>query len=264
MSGGGRRKQAKHSGNHERWLLTYSDMITLLMVFFIVLYAMSELDKQKYAQMAASLRHAFVGGGNAIVNTGIGTGDGMSIPRSPEEIKPSGTGTGTGSGSGTATVDPLEGIGQGLYADFSHDGRFTVRIAERGLIISLAGSALFDSGRADIKTEFVSVMDAIAERVKGIPNDISIEGNTDSDPIRTAEFPSNWELSTTRANRVRDYLETKGVNSERMIVVGYADKRPLAVNTTPEGKAKNRRVDVVILRDKPVIDYGQEIKTEKP
>lgn len=235
MSGGG---GGHDGGGSMRWLLTYADMITLLMVFFIVLYAMSEVDKQKYAAVVGAMRSAF-GGGNMIVSTGTGVGDGVSVPMPSKEV--------------------LEGIGQQLYADFAHDGRFTVRVSDRGLIISLTGSAAFDSGKAEIKPEFQPLLDEIAARVKGLPNDISVEGFTDSDPIITADFPSNWYLSAARANRVRDYLESKGVDQNRMIVVGYGETRPVWDNSTQEGKAKNRRVDVVILRDKQVIDIGKEI-----
>lgn len=269
MSAGKKKRGGQQGGvGHERWLLTYADMITLLMVFFIVLYAMSEVDKGKYAAMASALNRAFApGGGNQVVPM-PGAGDGVSAPMPmppPTDIKPVASDPGAGAGTGKATTDPLEGLGQGLYADFAHDGRFTVRISERGLIISLAGSALFDSGRAEIKPAFIPLLDAVVERVKGINNDISVEGFTDSDPIRASgEFASNWQLSTARANRVREYLESRGVGAERLIVVGYGETRPVFSNQTVEGKAKNRRVDVVILRNKQVIDIGQEITPGKP
>jgi chemotaxis protein MotB len=272
----GKKKRSGHGGGggQERWLLTYSDMITLLMVFFIVLYAMSEVDKGKYAAMASSLNRAFSSGGNTVVPLGTGAGDGISAPMpkpaTPDTPVPppgpdSNSGTGSGAGTARAPTDPLEGIGQALYADFTHDGRFTVRISERGLIISLAGSALFDSGKAEIKPAFVPLLDAVVERVKGINNDISVEGFTDSDPIRAGgEYASNWQLSTARANQVRAYLESRGVGAERMIVVGYGETRPVFSNQSADGKAKNRRVDVVILRNKQVIDIGQEINSSKP
>lgn len=224
----------------ERWLLTYADMITLLMVFFIVMYAMAEVDKAKYAAVSAAFRR-IIGGGNMIVPT-AGVGDGVSVPLADGE-----------------GLDPLEGIGRDLYSAFAHDGRFSVRIGPRGLVISLAGSAAFDSGAAEIKDQYLPLMSAIAERLRPIPNDISVEGFTDSDPIATPAFPSNWYLSVARANQVRDYLSQHGVDDERLIVVGYGDTRPVWSNASVEGKARNRRVDVVILRDKQVIDLGEEI-----
>jgi chemotaxis protein MotB len=224
----------------ERWLLTYADMITLLMVFFIVLYAMAELDKAKYAAVSEAFRR-IIGGGNMIVPT-AGVGDGVSLPR-----------------AGGEALDPLEGIGRELYSSFAHDGRFSVRIGPRGLVISLAGSAAFDSGAADLKQQYLPLMSAVAERLRTIPNDVSVEGFTDSDPIATPAFPSNWYLSVARANQVRNYLAEHGVDDERLIVVGYGDTRSVWSNASAEGKARNRRVDVVILRDKQVIDLGEEI-----
>jgi chemotaxis protein MotB len=252
MSGGGKRKKG-HNGNHERWLLTYVDMITLLMALFIMLWAMSNVDAGKYQALATTLNRV-MGGGNMIVPTG-GVGDGVNAPRpvvdpitvgTPEQIK-----------------QALEKIGEGLYADFARDGRFTVYLGERGLTISLAGNAFFDSGKADLRPEVLPLLDNIAARLQTVPNDISLEGFADNDPIRTSLFPSNWHLSTARALAVRDYLEARGVAPERMILVGYGDKRPVFSNDTPEGKAKNRRVDVVILQEKQQIDLGQEINSDK-
>lgn len=252
-------------GGQERWLVTYADMITLLMVFFIILYGMSELDKKKVQNFANVMRSALnlqPGGGNQIVP--IGQGDGVSAPM-PEVIPPpviqhNGVLPGKdGQGAGTGK-DELKEIGEQLAVDFAKDGRFTVYLGDRGLTLSLVGSAAFDSGRANLKAEFLPLLDAIASKLKGLPNDISIEGFTDSDPINNAEFPSNWYLSTARANEVRDYLEMRGIQDERMIVVGYGETRPLYDNKTPEGKAKNRRVDVVVLRDKPVINLGEQVQ----
>ncbi|HLN63194.1 MAG TPA: flagellar motor protein MotB [Symbiobacteriaceae bacterium] len=250
MSG---KKHKKHAANHERWLLTYSDMITLLMALFIMLFAMSKVDQGKY-QAVANMLSQVMGGGNMIINTG-GVGDGVNVPPttidaisniSPEQVK-----------------DALEQLGEGLYADFARDGRFTVYVGQRGLTISLAGNAFFDSGKATLRPEVLPLLNDIADRLKALPNDISLEGFADSDPIKTSEFPSNWHLSTARALAVRDYLEGRGVQPERMILVGYGDKRPVFSNETAEGKAKNRRVDVVILRERQELDLGQEIKTDK-
>ncbi|HWI61234.1 MAG TPA: flagellar motor protein MotB [Symbiobacteriaceae bacterium] len=251
-------KKKKGGGGHggaglERWLLTYSDMITLLLALFIMMYAMSKVDAGKYQAVAGALSKAFGGGGNVIVNTGLGVGDGMEIPieklpeMTPEQVQKA-----------------LEQIGEGLAADFARDGRFGVYMNERGLVISLAGNAFFDSGKAELRPEIIPLLNDIAERLKGLPNDISLEGHTDSDPIHTAEFPSNWELSYARANRVRSYLQSRGVGEKQLIVVGYGETRPLYENTTPAGKQKNRRVDIVVLLTKAIITPGQEIKSSQP
>jgi chemotaxis protein MotB len=244
--GGGGGGGGHDAGGMMRWLLTYADMITLLLALFIMLYAMSRVDQGKYQALSAALSKVF-GGGSVIVDTG-GGGKGV-LPNA---------GTATPSDV-QAVKDALEKIGAGLYADFARDGRFAVYLNQKGLTITLEGNAFFDSGKADLKPAMLPLLDAVAERLKAVPNDISVEGFTDSDPIHTAEFPSNWELSYARANRVRAYLEGRGVSAERLIVVGYGETRPLYDNKTAEGKAKNRRVDIVVLRDKQVIDRGQEI-----
>jgi chemotaxis protein MotB len=251
MSTGKKKGKGGGGGGHDaggmmRWLLTYADMITLLLALFIMLYAMSRVDQGKYQALSAALSKVF-GGGSVIVDTG-GGGKGV-LPNA---------GTATPSDV-QAVKDALEKIGAGLYADFARDGRFAVYLNQKGLTITLEGNAFFDSGKADLKPAMLPLLDAVAERLKAVPNDISVEGFTDSDPIHTAEFPSNWELSYARANRVRAYLEGRGVSAERLIVVGYGETRPLYDNKTAEGKAKNRRVDIVVLRDKQVIDRGQEI-----
>ncbi|MDF2627351.1 MAG: OmpA/MotB domain protein [Symbiobacteriaceae bacterium] len=247
---GKRKKAGGHGGGgHERWLLTYSDMITLLLALFILLYAMSTVDAEKYKSVAGALASVF-GGGNGVVGDGV-IGEGGTVPNAgnltPEQIK-----------------EALEQIGQGLEADFASDGRFSVYMAERGLVISLAGNAFFDSGKAELRPEIIPLLNDIAGRLQGLSNDISLEGHTDSDPIRNAQFPSNWELSLARANTVRSYLEGQGVPAKQLIVVGYGETRPLFDNSTADGKQRNRRVDIVVLRDEHVIDLGQEITPAKP
>lgn len=264
MSSGG------HGGgsNHERWMVSYADMVTLLMVFFIIMYGMSEMDKKKMAGLASSLRIGFnmqSGGGNQIVPM-PGQSDGVSVPMPQviDPIVPPARGDLPKGDVGEGPKDELKEIGEQLVVDFAKDGRFTVYVSDRGLTLSLVGSAAFDSGRASLKPEFLPLLDAIVAKLSTIDNDISVEGFTDSDPINNATYPSNWYLSVGRANEVRDYLEMKGINAERMIVVGYGETRPLYSNSTPEGKAKNRRVDVVVLRSHQVIDRGAQVEAKNP
>lgn len=252
-------KKKKGGGGHggtgsERWLLTYADMITLLLALFIMLFALSKVDEGRYKAVAGALAQVF-GGGNGIVDSGV-VGEGGNI--SPDELAKMTRMT------PEELAKALEQVGEGLAADFSRDGRFGVYLNERGLVISLAGNAFFDSGKAELRAEIIPLLDAIAERLKGLPSDISLEGHTDTDPIHTAEFPSNWELSYARANRVRSYLQAKGVDEKKLIVVGYGETRPLFDNSTAEGKQKNRRVDIVVLKNQAVIDLGKEITGDKP
>lgn len=264
MSSGG----GHGGGGHERWMVSYADMVTLLMVFFIILYGMSEMDKKKMEGLAAALRIGFnnaSGGGNQVVPM-PGDGNGVSAPMPqviPPIVSPATGETPEGAG-GEGKKDVLKEIGEELVVDFAKDGRFTVYVSDRGLTLSLVGSAAFDSGRADLKPEFLPLLDAIVAKLGTLDNEISVEGFTDSVPINNAQFPSNWYLSVGRANSVRDYLEMKGIGAERLIVVGYGETRPLFSNDTPENRAKNRRVDVVVLRDRQVIDRGAPVSVTKP
>lgn len=252
MAGGG-----GGGGGMMRWLITYADLITLLMVFFVVMFAMAEVDKQKYARLALSLRTAF--GGSGLVNLPAEAPEGIEAEsrgwqRTIPDLDP---GTG-GAGDGDAG---LVEVGRRILAELQPYGRFHVFLTERGLVISLTGSAFFDTGKATLRPESRRVLDVIARHIRDLPNDISVEGSADDRPIRTAEFPSNWELSARRATEVvRYFIEHHGIDPRRFIAVGYAEVRPLFDNATEEGRARNRRVDVVILRDRHVIAPLRELQ----
>lgn len=251
MAGGG------GSGGMMRWLVTYADLITLLMVFFVVMFAMAEVDKQKYARLALSLRTAF--GGTGLVNLPAEQSEGLKTdPGGPQRLIPD-VNPGPG-GAGEEGDAGLAELGRRVLADLQPYGRFHVFVTERGLAISLTGSALFDTARATLRPDSRRVLDIIARHIRDIPNDISVEGSADDRPIRTPEFPSNWELSARRATEVvRYFVEHHGIDPARFIAVGYAEVRPLFDNSTPEGRALNRRVDVVVLRDRHVITPLREL-----
>jgi len=228
-------------GGSMRWLLTYADLITLLMVFFVIMYAMSNVDKQKMAALAGSLAIAFNQGGGSMVPM-------------------SGAGAGFGGGMGNA----LEQAGEEIAADMrdlADTGQIRVFENERGIIVSLQGTVLFDTGSADIRPEAQKVLDVVANTVKGLSNYVQVEGYTDDRPINSIQFPTNWELSTRRAsNVVRYFVDARGLPAERFGAMGYGEFRPLYDNTTEAGRAKNRRVDIVILRSAPVLNLGKELK----
>lgn len=221
-----------------RWLLTYADLITLLMAFFIILFAMSKVDAQKYSLLANSLKTAFFAG-NSLIN----------LPAS--NYVPAG---GSGEGGGPT----LQGIGAELSTslirlDPKLKDMLKITVDERGLTISLVGAALFDLGQATIRPDAEKILTEIARSLAQVPNYVSVEGSTDDLPINTAEFPTNWELSTRRAtNVVRFFIEHEGLNPKRFMAVGYGEYRPLYPNDSEANRAKNRRVDIVILRHSPV------------
>ena len=215
-----------------RWLLTYADLITLLLAFFIVMYAISKVDVERYQQLARALSQIFHGGGS-----------GLFLPEGGEGID-----------NGELPAE-LADLSEGLAAFLSQQGLgdqvFITRTSE-GIIISFTGSVLFDSGQADLRPATLPVLDKIAGYLKAIPNFVGVAGSTDDLPINTPFFPSNWELSVVRATTVIRYLTEKGgLDPSRFVALGFGEYRPLFPNDTEEGRRKNRRVDVIIYYQNP-------------
>ncbi len=220
------RRSTRRHENVDRWLLTYADMITLLVALFIMLYSMSAVNQEKFGALAQSMRREFQALPEHNGGKIIGTGN---------------------------IVDPIEQQASQLQQFLQEKGlqsQVRVRHEERGLVISLlSDGALFDLGSADLKPSARQVLDQIAGVLRAVPNPVLIEGHTDNLPIRTAQYPSNWELSAARAARVLRYLVQKGgVPAHRVIAVGYADTRPLVPNNSAANRAQNRRVDIAILK----------------
>jgi len=210
-----------------RWLLTYADLITLLMAFFIVMYAVSSVDVGKYRALAHSLRGALAG--NSFV-----------------ELPLQGT---------AAEPDSLEAVGRevaGALAEMGLEGQGAVFRTERGVVISLYGAVLFDLGRADIRPDALPVLDRVAEALARVPNYVSVEGSTDDLPINSLLFPTNWELSVRRATTVvRYFVERHGLEPRRFLAVGYGEYQPMFPNDSEANRARNRRVDIVLLARSP-------------
>ncbi|HEY1366263.1 MAG TPA: flagellar motor protein MotB [Gaiellaceae bacterium] len=259
-----------HDGPDERWLLTYSDMITLLMALFIVMWSISSVNISRFDQLKASLRAAFSGhilpNNDSILSGQTAPFQQPGAPVSP--VQP-----------GAQPQNPVNipSLSVQLHNDIARlqasqdlqnlrrirrqveayarqhgfSGHIRTFIDERGLVIRLlTDDVLFDSGEATLKSPSLPLLAKIANLIThgGITNPVRVEGNTDSVPISTAEFHSNWELSTARANAVLEFLLGHRVGAGRLSVAGYADQRPVESNTTPEGRAANRRVDLVVLR----------------
>lgn len=242
-----KKHHAEGHPNHERWLLTYSDLITLLMVFFVVMYAISRADAAKFARLQASLQRAFrveVLQGND--PTSLNGNDGSLIATSviQEALVSAGA---TPNDQLITTLDELRQALARLPQSQPGMSRVAVGVVRDGVVISLSGNVLFDSGRADLKPEGLVLLDALAERLAQLPNEVRIEGHTDNVPIETDLYPSNWELSAARATTVARYLAEHGVDPRRLIAAGYGEYRPVASNDTREGRARNRRVDIVVL-----------------
>jgi len=213
--------------NKERWLLTYADMITLLMVFFIVLFAMSNLDAKKYQSLAESLNDVFVGQ-KAILDA------------PSQSVIPS------------QSSNELAEMEKQLRDTISEQGlvsKVTINYESEGIVLSFQDTVLFDLGSANLRSEAVSVIEKVTGILSKIPLKIRVEGNTDDLPIHTAQFPSNWELSVARATSVvRIMIQNTKMNPNLISIVGHGEYKPVAPNDSAENRQQNRRVDIVILR----------------
>jgi chemotaxis protein MotB len=250
-----------HDAGMERWLLTYADMITLLLALFIVLWSISSVNISKFIELKKSLHSAFSGqvmsGSTAILSGGTAPleqqGEPVtSIVPSPN-VKQSIINS-INTAADKQDTSNLQRIQQELDAySKAHGLQSSIKtsIDERGLVIRvLTDDLLFDPGQATLNPASAPLLAHIARMVDAdaMTNAIRVEGNTDDIPISTAQFPSNWQLSTGRADAVLTSLLGHGVKPARLSVAGYADQHPIASNATPEGRALNRRVEIVVLR----------------
>ena len=275
---GGKRRRGDDHEEHadERWLLTYSDMITLLMALFVVLWSMGSVDTKKYDALSLSLKDAFSGqilpGGEAVILPGSSSEAEQAPPEPPlPAIKPPGQGQEAGNGDGSRTDAPVkeEEDLQKLKRDIdSWTGRHGLKnevqteVLRRGLVVRvLTDRILFDSGSATIKPQSGQLLDALGRLLKTqVRNPIHVEGNTDNVPVSGGGFPSNWELSTTRATSVLRALIARGVWPGRLAAVGYADRQPISTNETEGGRRRNRRVELLVMRKSaaPATEAGSD------
>jgi len=231
--------------NHERWLVSYADFITLMFAFFVVMFAASEVDKKKLARFAEAYS-AYVGGRAPL------------SPPSDEAAPPGMSENGLLGEAGASRLDltarelgGLQSRIEELLRELIEDDKIKVKLEGRGLILSLREAALFPPGTADFRDGSADILDKVA-RVVAAAGDrqIRLEGHTDDRPIRTSKFPSNWELSSARAIGVlRILADHHGLDENSISVAGYGEFRPVESNQTEEGRAANRRVDVVILAE---------------
>lgn len=251
-----RRRFVEDDENSDRWLLTYSDLITLLLAFFVVMYSMSRIDAKKFGKMSEHLQGAFHSGdarGQASAGeSDLGSGA-LKIGRLKTVAQNLRSSLGTskdrvsmgGQGVPMARADSVA-----AQSGFSAIEPISMEINERGLVIHIVEAALFESGQATLKPEALTILDRIAKEIMNLPNQVRVEGHTDDRPITTTRFPSNWELSSARATSVvRFLIEKHDLSPERLSALGFGEYRPLAPNISDENRAKNRRVDIVVLTD---------------
>lgn len=235
-----KRKHEEHP-NHERWLLSYSDFMTLLMILFVVLFAMSNVDKAKFKQLSDSLRVSMGGG-----KTMIAKEDGVPITVDTKPIENDLT-----EKAEQAKMEDLKRQvdkyleKNGMKADVS------TQVDERGLVVSLNDTLFFDTGRAEVKPESQKKLIEIGKILNQLNNYMRVEGHTDNVPIKNDQFSSNWQLSCARASNVTELLiNSANIPPQKLSAVGYGEYRPIADNSTEDGKAKNRRVNIIIVSSK--------------
>ncbi len=247
-----KRKEENDAENTHLWLLTYSDIVTLCLTFFILLYSFSTLDTIKWKSVVVSLQGA------------LGVLDGSTMPAdggiydkgNAEEIKQDNEQK-EDYLKYQEEMKRLENIKNKLNEYISaHElqDNVTTNIEERGVVIRFQDSVLFPKGSADLFPKSTTILSGISVIFKELKNPIRIEGHTDNLPIHTENYPSNWELSTARATNVLRFLIEQGIEGKQLSAVGYGEYHPVEANTNEDNRKKNRRVDMVLIRESMIIN----------
>jgi chemotaxis protein MotB len=231
-----RKRRGPHS-NHERWLVSYADFMTLLFAFFVVLYASSQVDKARMA----SLSNAITAGFSSL---GVGAGQGGAPIVIPGTVP-------AALAHPAASQESAESMRHKLETDLAAElanRTVSIRQTPEGLVLSLRELGFFESGSATLRASSMDTFDRIGAILASVGSNLRIEGYTDNIPIHTAQFQSNWELSTARATEIiRLLLTREGIDPQRLSAAGYAEYHPIADNSTEDGRRLNRRVDIVIV-----------------
>ena len=246
-----RKKPPEEHENHERWLISYADFITLLFAFFVVMYSISSINEGKYRVLSDSLVHAFKNAPTADQALRLNQTQPKTRPIKPAPVKKL-----------EAAIDPqlkkrtedMRQIAQDLLkvlAPLVNNNQVKITQSLRGVTVEINAAVLFAPGQATLQLDSAQALAAVARVLAQAPNQIQIEGHTDDIPINTAFYPSNWELSSARASSVVRLFSANAVAPERMVAIGYADNRPVAPNTDNEARARNRRVTMLIVSEAP-------------
>ncbi|MFT9498224.1 OmpA family protein [Anaerosolibacter sp.] len=238
-----RRKVEESKTGAPEWMSTYGDMVTLLLTFFVLLFSMSEIDAQKFKSIISSFQ-----GGTGVLESGTGVQSIEYINNSSTNIEVD------AEQMEVESLTKLQELMESYIKQTNMEDKILMAIETKGLIIRFKDNVLFDSGSAEVKKNAEPTLSFIADILKReefANKSIRVEGHTDSDPIiMSKKFPTNWELSVTRAsNVVRFLIEQTLIDPDRLSAAGYGQYKPISSNNTEEGKSKNRRVDVVVLRE---------------
>lgn len=245
-----RRSAPEEHENHERWLVSYADFITLLFAFFVVMYALSSLNEGKYRVLSNSLVTAFRSSDSA--------GGGSMIMANPQlmSIRPSLRPKTTSQQAREVQAEKMKRIARDItqvMSPYSTQGQVAVIETDRGVTVEINDSLLFSPGRSELAPAAEQAILGVGSVFSTTEFPVTIEGHTDNVPISTPNYPSNWELSAVRATTVLRMLISSGVSADRLTAIGYGDQRPVSGNETPEGRARNRRVAIQLEATVPAL-----------
>ena len=254
-----RRKKHPEHENHERWLVSYADFITLLFAFFVVMFASSQADKSKAQAVSNSVREAFDAGAiTALVTSVLGGTVGETGPGNAQRNGPGGAqiarytgekpGLSEGYGGRLVELQPaLEHLSEALRDEIA-SGQMQLSLEPRGLVVSFREAAFFSSGEAAVSEAHIDSIGKVAKVLRELPNPVRMEGHTDSVPIHNSRFESNWELSAARSIAMLELFANRfEIPREKLSIAAYADNAPVAPNETENGRSRNRRVDIILL-----------------
>ena len=250
-----RRKRPEEHDNHERWLVSYADFMTLLFAFFVVMYALSSINEGKYRILSNSMGSAF---NNAAAN--IASTPSAAVIPPIAVVQKQNAPAKAQDGERQKQRDKMRNIAKDILAVMApliEQGKVRVIETSRGVTIEINDSILFSPAQAQLQPALAKALRAIAEVLAPTDFPITIEGHTDNVPIKNAQFPSNWELSAVRATTVLRLFADSGVAGDRLTAIGYADTRPVEPNLFADGRARNRRVSILI--DSAIPEKGQEL-----
>lgn len=239
-----RRKPEEEHENHERWLVSYADFITLLFAFFVVMYSISQVNEGKYKVLANSINaafHAIPGASAGVLPSTVPAQPIVPPTKTPSEIKLE--------QMKRQNQQRMRSIAQAIIEALRplvKDGKVHVTEGALGITVEVNASILFQPGESRMEESAIRSMTTLGQILAVAEFPIKVEGFTDNIPISTAQFPSNWELSGARASSVVRLFIENGVAADKLTAIGYADQKPIADNATPEGRMRNRRVAITI------------------
>ncbi len=244
-----------NSGGHgekDRYLITYADLITLLLGLFVILYASGQVDTEKYQELSSAFSKYFKSEPAKALNGGNGPLDGskkaipepMLLPREPKSL------------------EEVEAETEKALSSFVSQGLLSLKRTESGIVVTISESLLFNSGKAEIQANGLKAIDSLSKVLRSAKLSIAVDGHTDSTPIKTFQYESNWHLSVARALNVAYRMMRLGVPEENFVIRGFGDKRPVADNVTAEGKMQNRRVEITISQPHPDAPASQTSEEE--